>query len=168
MKHKDDVLTLIKKRRSVRKFKKHSINKAVVKKIIEAGRWAPSGLNNQPWKFKIVKGKDKDCLAQFTHYKSIIKGADKLILVFLDKNACYNREKDILAIGASIQNMLLYIQESKLGACWLGEIINRKKEIHKFLKFKESLELFAVIALGKPLNYPKPTSRKKLNSLLIN
>lgn len=162
-----DVLGVIKKRRSVRKFKKHNISSKTMLKILEAGRWAPSGLNNQPWRFKVLEKQNKDSLATYTHYAHIIKSADKAILVFLDKSASYNKEKDLMAIGASIQNMLICIHALGLGACWLGEILNKREELCRDLKIPKNLELEAVIALGKPISYPKKASRKSLDSLIL-
>ncbi|UCC96209.1 MAG: nitroreductase [Candidatus Omnitrophota bacterium] len=162
-----DALRLIRTRRSVRRFKKARIPDAAIEKILEAARWAPSGLNNQPWRFMVLEKDQKDVLADFTHYSYIVRGADKVILVFLDRNESYNYAKDIMAIGACIQNMLLYIHASGLGACWLGEILNKRKEIARILTISSNLELEAVIALGKPGPRPKRGSRKKLNRLVI-
>jgi nitroreductase len=162
-----DVLKAIKGRRSIRKFQKKTIGKGVIENILEAGRWAPSGLNNQPWRFMVLKETAKDRLSGFTHYANIIKGADKLILVFLDKKVSYNYEKDLLAVGACVQNMLLYIHSQKLGACWLGEILNQRKELQKSLKLSENLQLEAVIALGYPSVIPKKGKRRGLRSLLL-
>ncbi|MCM8787184.1 MAG: nitroreductase [Candidatus Omnitrophica bacterium] len=163
-----DILTLIKTRRSIRKFKKKSIQKETIENILEAARWAPSGLNNQPWRFIVLDGGLKDKIAEYTKYSYIIKSADKIILVFLDKTSSYHYEKDLLAIGACIQNMLLYIHAIGLGACWLGEILNRRDEIKKFLGLEENLELQAVLAIGKPAIFPKKATRKKLEELIIN
>lgn len=163
-----DILNLIRSRRSVRKFKKANISAKTIEKTLESGRWAPSGLNNQPWRFMILEGIQKDALVKYTHYGYIIKGADKVILVFLDKKSSYNQEKDLMAIGACIQNMLLYIHSIGLGACWLGEILNKRKEIKKFLKLPQNLELEAVLALGKPLIYPKKAKRKIIGKLFIH
>lgn len=163
-----DTLNLIRSRRSVRKFKKGSISDKTIAKILEAGQWAPSGLNNQPWRFMVLEGEKKDALARYTHYGYIIKGADKVILVFLDKKSSYNLEKDLMAIGACIQNMLLYIHSLGAAACWLGEILNQRSAIKKFLKLPQNLRLEAVLALGKPAFYPKATKRKCLQDLVIN
>lgn len=163
-----DILNLIRSRRSIRKFKKSNITAKTIEKILEAGRWAPSGLNNQPWQFMVLEGSKKDELAKYTHYGYIIKGADKAILVFLDKKSSYNYEKDLMAIGACIENMLLYIHSIGLGACWLGEILNRRKEIKKFLKLPQNLELKAVLTLGKAAFYPKVRKRKRLQDLVVN
>jgi len=162
-----DVLQLIKKRRSVRKFKKKTVSKEVIDNILEAARWAPSGLNNQPWRFMVLEKERKDLLADYTHYSRIIKSADKLIAVFIDKKSSYNHEKDLMAIGACIQNMLLFIHAAGLGACWLGEILNKRKQIQKVLRIPENLELEAVLALGWPEAGIKKSKRKDLKKLII-
>ncbi|MFA5271752.1 MAG: nitroreductase family protein [Candidatus Omnitrophota bacterium] len=163
-----DALKLIQSRRSIRRFKKWRISAKTIEKILEAGRWAPSGLNNQPWRFMVLDGNNKNALAGYTHYSYIVKGADKIILVFLDKKSSYNYEKDLMAIGACIQNMLLSIHSQKLGCCWLGEILNKRKTIQKILKTSSNLKLEAVLALGKPLRYSEKGKRKKLENLIIN
>ena len=48
-------LELIKNTRSIRRFKPEPIPDEYVDKIIEAGRWAPSAGNSQPWEFIVVK-----------------------------------------------------------------------------------------------------------------
>jgi len=53
-----DVMVAIKSRRSVREFTKDDLDDMGVEKIIDAGRWAPSGLNNQAWRFIVVRNKD--------------------------------------------------------------------------------------------------------------
>ena len=50
---------LIKKRRSVRHFKKEELSDDIVKDILEAGRWAPSPKNRQHWHFIVVRGDAK-------------------------------------------------------------------------------------------------------------
>ena len=51
----DQFLELVRKRRSIRRFKPDPIPDEYVEKIIEAGRWAMSGANAQPWEFILVK-----------------------------------------------------------------------------------------------------------------
>lgn len=162
-----NTLGVIKTRRSIRAFKASCIPGKVIDEIIEAGRWAPSGLNNQPWRFMVLEEEKKNALASFTRYSYIIKGADKAILVFLDKKTSYNREKDLMAIGACVQNMLLHIHSIKLGACWLGEILNSRNKIKKLLGIPNHMELEAVIAIGEPRGRSKTSRRKELKKLLI-
>jgi len=53
----ESFLELVKKRRSIRRFKPDPIPNEYVGKIIEAARWAPSGFNTQPWEFIVIKDK---------------------------------------------------------------------------------------------------------------
>ena len=51
----DSFLDLVKRRRSTHAFKPDPVPDEYVDKIVEAGRWAPSGANSQPWEFVVVK-----------------------------------------------------------------------------------------------------------------
>lgn len=50
----DALLSLMRRRRSVRRFKPDPIPEGYVEKILEAARWAMSGANGQPWEFVVV------------------------------------------------------------------------------------------------------------------
>jgi len=162
-----DILKKIRSRRSIRKFTKKAVLPAAINKILEAGRWAPSGLNNQPWRFMVLSGEAKNALAGFTHCAPVIKSCDKAVLIFLDKKSSYHRDKDLMAVGACAQNMLLCAHSLKLGACWLGEILNRRNELQKHLKIKNRLELQAVIALGRPAQKLPAGKRRTLKKIMV-
>ena len=163
------VWDVVRRRRSIRRYAGKIPEKEKIKKVLEAAIWAPSGLNNQPWKFKIIKDKKvKDHLAVFTECGDVIKIAPLLICVFLDRRAVYNREKDIMAIGASIQNIMLMACEEGLGTCWLGEILNRKKEVEKYLGTGPDFELMACLTLGYPKGKSAKGSRRRLKSFILN
>ncbi len=51
------VLKTIYERRAVRKYKDNSVDPAIISKILDAGRMAPSAMNKQPWKFYILTNK---------------------------------------------------------------------------------------------------------------
>lgn len=162
------MLDSIKNRRSIRRFKTQAVDESLVKEIIEAGTWAPSGLNNQPWKFVIIRNPVvKDELAALTRYGEIIQQAPLCIAVFLDVAASYDRTKDIQAIGACIQNMLLAIYSLGLGGVWLGEILKNSEKVIQLLKVSPSLELMAVIALGYPDEKNVASQRKKLEEVIL-
>lgn len=164
------VFDVIQRRRSIRQYKADIPADEDIRKIIEAGIWAPSGLNNQPWKFKVLKEKEmKDGLKDFTtpRYAEIIGDAPVAICVFLDNSLSYNREKDIMSVGSCIQNILLEAYERGLGTCWLGEIINKKEEVQKYLATDPDYELMAVIMLGYSDEQVTQVCRKELDSFLI-
>ena len=163
-----DIIEEIKSRRSIRKFSAEPVSDQQIDRILEAGRWAPSGLNNQPWRFAVVKDRGLITeIAKLTHYGKVVRGAQVLLPVFIATEKIYHREKDIQGIGACLQNMLLEIHSLGLGAVWLGEIIKSNLPIKQLLGLGNDLELMAVIALGWPDERPRATRRKKLEELIV-
>ncbi len=163
-----ETIEAIKTRRSIREFTDENITDKTIEGILEAGRWAPSGLNNQAWRFIVVRNEDtKEALSKFTHYGAIIKNARILIIVFLDCGQIYDHTKDVQSIGACIQNMLLAVHSMGLGAVWLGEILKNKEQVNKVLEAPESYELMAVVALGHPVKKARSSDRKELYELVF-
>lgn len=162
------MLQLIKSRRSIRKFTGQAVDDETLEQIIEAGTWAPSGLNNQPWKVAVIRNPStRMAIAPLTRYASIIEGAPVLLALFLDTSASYDRTKDIQAMGAFIQNMLLAIHALGLGGVWLGEILKNKQEVSRILNAPDSFELMAVIALGHPAEQGGRGSRKGVKDVVF-
>jgi nitroreductase len=79
----------------------------------------------------------------------------------------YDRTKDVQAIGACVQNMLLAVQALGLGACWMGEILNHHQDVEDILGIPENLELMVVLAIGHPKSGERAGSRKNLDELII-
>lgn len=156
-------------RRSVRHFTPEPVPEADILAVLEAGRWAPSGLNNQPWRFLVVRGDDprREVLAGHTKYGRILREAAFVVAVFLDSQAAYHQVKDCQGVGACLQNMLLAAHGLGLGAVWIGEIINQEPAVTAALGLDPGrLALMAVIAAGKPAG-PGKSSRKPLAGLLL-
>ncbi len=163
-----ETIEAIKTRRSVRGFTEKNVSDSTIEEILEAGRWAPSGLNNQAWRFIIVRNPDiKVNLSVLTEYGPTIKNAPVLIVVFLDKDRMYHYIKDVQSIGACIQNMLLAIHSMGLGAVWLGEILKNKEKVNEVIGVPESHELMAVVAVGHPVNKTRVSERKNLKELVF-
>ena len=80
-----DILELIKKRKTIRKYKNKAISKKILAKIFDAGIWGPSVpsfLRIQPWKFIVIehkkeKGEISDSLLKKS--KTIGAGANILL-----------------------------------------------------------------------------------------
>ena len=53
-----DVLEAIKERRSIRKYEPKAVPEEKLTQILEAGRWAPSAGNSQPWRFIVVRDEE--------------------------------------------------------------------------------------------------------------
>ena len=146
----NELLNLIRSRRSVRNFVYKKIDNQTIKEIIDCGRWAPSGRNSQPWKVQIVSHPTvKRMIAENSKYSGIIESAFLNLVIFLDLERGYDRVKDILAMGAFIQNVLLAVHAKGLGAVWIGEILNNKEKVNEIFKFSpEKYELMGVLTIG--------------------
>lgn len=160
-----EIIDVIKTRRSVREFERKKVEIDKIEKILEAARWAPSAKNRQPWVFIVVQNEETiKQIASCTIY-SFVGNAPLLIVVFLDKSEMVDRTKDVQAIGASIQNMLLAVHALDLGAVWIGEILARKEEVNKILDAPSYLELMAVVAVGYPVERKRSSERKSLKEI---
>ena len=158
-----DMLETIKSRRSIRKFTDKTVADDMIARIIEAGIWAPSGLNNQPWKIAVIRDEEiKSEIAGLTHYSKCVMSANVLIAVFFDTSLGYDRTKDVQSIGACLQNMLLMVHAEGLGAVWLGEILKNKDRVKALVQGSHDLELMAVLALGYPATEGGKGSRRDI------
>ncbi len=162
------ILEAIEQRRSIRNFTEQTVDSNTLYEIIQAGVWAPSGLNNQPWRFVIVTDAAiRAQLAEQTHYGHIILAAPALIAVYLDRQAMYDDLKDAQSAGACIQNMLLAAEALDLGAVWLGQILKNREKVGQILELPANLELMAVIAVGHPSRGDQQSQRKPLAEFIV-
>jgi nitroreductase len=163
-----DLLEGIYTRRSVRQFTDKPVEREQLLEIIKAGTWAPSGLNNQPWRFAIIQNRDtRKELARLTTSHAVIERAPACIAVFVDKSAMYNETKDLQSLGACIQNMLLAAHGLGLGAVWLGEILKNADAVRSLLGLPADMELMAVVAVGYPVAQKRTSRRKEVSEVLL-
>ena len=153
MSEHNPVLEAIRARRSIRRYTDEPLRKEDVLRILEAGRWAPSGRNVQAWRFLVLRADDPraDMLSRCTKYARIVKNAAALICLFLEKAQMHDLKKAHQGAGACMQNMLLAAHSLGLGGLWIGEIVNQSPQVMDALGLDaEKLEFQAALALGYP------------------
>jgi len=165
------VLEVIKKRRSIRKFKPDPISEEVIDKLVEAIIWAPSAGNKQMRKFFFVFNDEiKKEIALASLYQMFIEEAPLVIVACGDKNIERYYGKRGLEnylfcdVAASVQNLLLVAAEQGLGTCWIGAF--DEKKIKEILNLEENLLPVAIVPVGCPEKIPSPPPRKEINSLI--
>lgn len=162
------ILEAIYSRRSIREFTDAEVATEDLYEIVRAGSWAPSGLNNQPWRFVVVRDRTiGEKLAAQTHYGHIVRAAKGLIAVYLDKDAMYDQVKDQQAAGACLQNMLLATEALGLGGVWLGQILKNKPEVNRIFGLPERFDLMALLAIGYPAHRNQQSHRKEITELIL-
>ena len=55
----DDLLELLRSRRSIRRFSDRPVSRTEIARLLEAARWAPSNHNRQPWKFIVLEDRQE-------------------------------------------------------------------------------------------------------------
>ncbi|MBN2151400.1 MAG: nitroreductase [Candidatus Lokiarchaeota archaeon] len=160
-----DAIDCMKTRRSVRKFTPDPVSDATIEEILECGRWAPSGLNHQPWRVVVITGRDaKERLAACTTHGDIIAAAPCTFAVFLDKSYEYSYVKNVQGMGAFFENVLLAIHALGLGGVWLGQIYENKERVHVALGIHdENWEFMGAIAFGHPAEHGSSDRRPVTN-----
>lgn len=173
----DNLLELVKKRRSVRWFKPDPIPDEYIDKIIEVARWAPSGFHTQPWEFVIVKRKDlKDKISDalrgrpsLTSRQENYENAPVFIILLGDWRAKVglpgsadeqNRRVDNL-FCSSLASAFLYMHLAAttlgLASAWVSAASEKpQKKIKEILGIPEPLRIYDMMAVGYGSRSPVP------------
>jgi nitroreductase len=154
----NEVLKAIKNRRTIRRFKPNPIDAEMLQLILEAGRWAPSFSNLQPWRFIAIKDQGlKNALDKAARECVLHLGINEAPVVIL---VCVDRRIDPLhAIetgAAATQNMTLAANSLGLGAGWIG-IWGTEAEtaIQKLLELPDTVRVVSLVPLGIPDETPE-------------
>jgi nitroreductase len=154
------VYNCVMKRRSVRCFEQKEISPEVLKKLVNAGRVAPSAANKQPLEYIIVSDPDlRDKVFEALKWAAYIapEGTPKegekptayIIVVVNNKHKIADFARDV---GAAAENIILTGLEEGIGSCWLRSV-DRKKVCDMF-QLPEHIEVDSVLALGYPGESP--------------
>jgi len=149
----------ISQRASVRDYLDKPVEQALLKKLVDAGRRAPSARHVEPWDFVIIT--ERNILAQIADKAvngNFVKGAAACIAVFCRETKYYLEDG-----CAATQNMLLQAADLGLGACWIaGDKKEYALEIASMLEVPDEYKLVSMIAVG----WPKESVEQKKNRTL--
>ena len=139
-----DVFNCIRTRRTVRDFKPDPVPDAIIHKILQAARWAPSSSNTQPWHFIVVK--DRDAIAELGRIctqGTFIGQAPLAIAVVMGET-----RRPQLDAGRALQQMELVGWSEGLGTCFVGIRGEQQTEVKTLLGVPEEMELITVLPFG--------------------
>ena len=139
-----DVFNCIRTRRTVRDFKPDPVPDAIIHKILQAARWAPSSSNTQPWHFIVVK--DRDTIAELGRIctqGTFIGQAPLAIAVVMGET-----RRPQLDAGRALQQMELVGWSEGLGTCFVGIRGEQQTEVKTLLGIPEEMELITVLPFG--------------------
>ncbi len=167
MKESNILLEIIKKRRSVRHFDGRKIPDECMEQILDAGRWAPSGANAQPWRFIVVTGKEKlVALAERCYYKAFksrhVGEAGATVVVCADPGA--GSRTYIIDASIAGTNMTLMATSLGIGSCWIGAF--EEPAVRSILHIPPNLKLIALIAFGYEIGKASVPPRLPLSTIV--
>ncbi len=149
-----DVFDCMRNSHSVRIFKNQEISDATLTRILEAGCWAPSAGNLQPWYFYVVKNDEvKSRIADACFDQQQIVAAPVVIVIMADparSNERYGERGAQLYCNqdtaAAAQNMLLAAEGLGISACWVGAFNETK--VQQLLEAPPRMRAVIIICLG--------------------
>ena len=144
-----DALEAIRKRRSVRSFTGDPIPRQDLETIVDAGRLAATGGNQQPWDFIVVTERATiDQLKVAAHW---MEKAGAIIAVVLDPSSRWWLEDG----SAAIENMLIASTALGYGSCWLeGYTLPLEEAFKALLNVPGEKRLLTLIPIGVPTQWP--------------
>ncbi|MBP1720629.1 MAG: nitroreductase [Deltaproteobacteria bacterium] len=180
-----DVFTAIKERRSCRRFLPETVDAKLIEQILEAGNWAPSPANQQPWEFIVIRSSAvkekiireaeplKRKLCERSGWKwlesyriDFVKEAPVVIAVIGDpkrSGADMFLEEGtgrgyLEACSAVVQNMMLAAHALGLGSLWFT--LFEGGWLGKILGLDPGKDPVALVCIGKAAGGPAPAKRK--------
>ena len=164
----NETLEVIRKRRSIRKYKPEQISDADLETIMEAAIYAPSAMNQQKWHFTVIQNKDMiDNIVSIIKENIMNSGIEFLIEKASTPgyNTFYNAPTVVLVTGdekakfvqfdcgAAAQNIALAARSLNIGSCVMtssGFLFASEKgnELKKELGIPDGYNHMCAVALG--------------------
>jgi len=170
-----DLFEVVEKRRSIRKFQSKPVATEDLRRILEAGRLAPSGGNSQPWYFVVVRHPEtKKALAITADNQMFVADADTVIAALGDPTISAAKLPYTLSSTRlpykqnpmiAVEHMILAATALGYGTCWIGAFNERK--VKKILKIPESLAVIALLPIGVPDEDPPQRPRKAFTEIFF-
>ena len=183
-----NIIDVIKSRRSIRKYLDKAIPKETIDKLIEAAKWAPSGMNEQPWGFIVVQ--DKALIKElsdrsipyinkmieenpkFSGYKKRMAVKDfsifyhaPCVIIILGKKDIFSYQNDC---AMAAQNLMLLASSMNIGSCWVGmmNVLDKDKWFRERFEAPDNYSIVAPIALGYFENKDIPVIERRTPEVL--
>jgi nitroreductase len=148
-----DLYEAIRTRRSVRSYSGRPIDEAVLERVLDAARLAPSANNTQPWHFIVVRNDERRRkLAELCNGQTFIGQAPVVIAAcgksYRSKHHWIAEHMAIVDVTIAVDHLTLAARAEGLGTCWIGAFDH--DPIHKFLEVPDTHRVMWLMPLGYP------------------
>lgn len=168
-----DLIDVMLKRRSTRKFNDKPVTKEELDKILQAALLAPTSMNRKPCNFMVVERKEtlEELSKSKDHGAGLINGADKAIVVVADSLIADTWIEDS---SIALTHMHLMATELGLGSCWV-QIHLRKRDgrdseelVRDILKIDDHYRIVGILALGHSDDVPEAHKLEDIDKAKIH
>ena len=155
-----DFLELAKTRYSVRKYKDQAVEQEKLDKILEAGRVAPTAVNNQPQIIYVAKS--KDALEKLAKHSPCTFDAPIVFICCYDRNKeSYNPDTEshngAIDIDIVQTQMMLEATELGLGTCWVKRF--DPAGVRAEFDIPKNIKIVSLMPCGYPADDSVPSPR---------
>ena len=162
------LLPCIENRVSIRKFMDKEIDPLVLKRILDAGRRAPSAKNRQAWRFVAITDPDIKKKIEEAAYGQEHVGQAGSIIAACTTNIDYKMANGQLSypvdLSFAVAFMMLQAEAEGLGSCVITTYDER--EIKDLLTVPFSMRIVMLLLVGHPKERPPiNTPRKALDKI---
>ena len=164
-----NLLELVKRRYSCRDYKPTGVEQEKLDYIMECVRFAPSAVNKQPWKFRVIsKEEDRKKLCQ-CYRREWLATAPVIIIASVLHDEEWVRfdgkHHGDIDIAIAVEHLCLAATEQELATCW---VCNFDAVLCKELfALPENEEAAVLIPIGYPADEPKEKNRKAIGEILV-
>lgn len=176
-----DAITMIKERRSIRKFKDETVDRETMKEIVSITRWAPSWGNFQVARYTlvddeaIIKRLATEGVEGFVYNVNTLKEAKGVAILSFVKGKSGKLEGDeyatskanvweVFDAGIACQTFCLAAHAKGVGTVIMG-VIN-DESISEIVGLPEEETVAALIVYGYPDEQPAATPRKDVDEIM--
>ena len=163
-----DFLGLVKNRYSCRAYNPESVEREKLEYIMECVRFAPSAVNRQPWRFRIVSEEEDKARLQQCYSRDWFKTAPMYVIASILHDEEWVRSDGKhhgdIDIAIAVEHLCLAATEQGLATCW---VCNFDALLCKQLfGLPANEEPAVVIPLGYAADEIKPKNRKTIEEIL--
>jgi len=155
-------------RRAVRRYDDRRLPEDAFRRILEAGRLAPSARNAQDWRIVVVRDpalRDRLVEAASPHQAWLKTAPVLLVACGLDPDYVMRCGQPAYPIDLAIvlDHISLQAVAEGMGTCWIGSFY--EGPAREVLGIPDRIRLVQIMSLGYPLDTPGPTPRKSFDRL---
>jgi nitroreductase len=160
---------LIRSRESIRNYDpEHPVPMEILKRILDAGRLAPSACNIQPWRFLVISSPAMLTRVRPCYHRQWFKDAPHVLVIVGKKNAAWERSSDgynsiETDIAIAMTHIILAAENEGIGTCWIANY--NPVMLKEALKLEDGEVLFGITPLGYQRDGFKKSGSKTRKSI---